>query len=1157
MRREITMAQQPLPDEPAPRCGLWSPRLPVSSARMPVSPEPSSLFPSHSAAAAGVPRLYRPLILPKYLAAASADKRLHEAAQLSHEILVKWADLESKGKLAKANESKLESEFITQVFGQALHYSVRSGGQTQWEFQPKFAVPEGTADAAIGFFTDGPADAARCLVELKGPKINVDRDRSRGQTPVQQLWGYLNSLPDCPWGIVCNFVSFRLYHHQHARQQFEIFTLQELRGFDRFLEFYVLFERNGLLPSPIGEPPRALELVKKTESALKTVGARLYDDYHANRLKLIDHLVKSKGKTVDEAIHIAQKLMDRIVFVAFCQCRQLLPKTSLYEAAHSYSRFDDVTNPRWQNFVKFFRAIDKGNSEAEIPAYNGGLFARDGQVDDLNLLADTWTGFFEEIGRYDFESEVTVDVLGRIFERSVTDLESIRLAAVTEGAVNPPGNGKRKREGIYYTPPRITAYIVEQAAGTVLAEKFAALAEAHGITPDIEPTPKKLADWLAYQNGRLDVLRKFRIVDPACGSGAFLIAAFDYLEDVYEEVLAALMLRQGLPQDQADAIKQGILSNNLFGVDVSAESVEITQLALWLRTAERGKKLSDLSANIRRGNSLVDDPAVDPLAFDWKTNFKSVFDDGGFDCVVGNPPYVKLQNFRKFNPAVAAYLPRRYQAASTGNFDLYLPFIERGIELLNPAGMLGFIAPSVWLFNEYGAGLRQLTADRRSLSKFDDFKSFQVFEDATTYTALQFFRKSPQEQIVVSDVSQGTAHLRTAKRFQVASAQLGTDAWALLPGEQQSVLAALRANSVTLEETSGGIFVGVQTSADDIYHLTKIQPGKYYSKQLSSVVAVEDAIMKPIASGEDVLPFTPPSPSAFILFPYLSEAADGALLMSEAHLATNFPKAWAYLRANEKTLRAREDGKLDVNSWWQFGRNQSIEKQNKIKLLVPRLLLTLKAAIDPVGGVCIDNVDVGGVIAGTGWDIHYLLGILNSAACGYAWMLTSKPFRGDYRSANKQFIAPLPVPNVKPPAQKPVAKLAEELAELYGKREQIVRQVRRRLATDLTPAGPLAGSMLPPSLPGKLRDFHSLEMKPLLDAMQDFAGVKFNPAVRESWQQYLSGPIDAVQALDDQIAASRVKLDHLVYGLYGMTPQDIQIIEDATKSQNSRSATSS
>ncbi len=308
-----------------------------------------------------------------------------------------------------------------------------------------------------------------------------------------------------------------------------------------------------------------------------------------------------------------------------------------------------------------------------------------------------------------------------------------------------------------------------------------------------------------------------------------------------------------LDEQQADElesqISRTILHENLFGVDLSQEAVEITRLSLWIRTAERGKTLADLSHNVQYGNSVVDDPAVDAHAFDWAGQFPEVFAAGKFDCVIGNPPYVKLQNFRKREPRIAAYLLEHYKAAQTGNFDLYLTFIERGLELLKPDGRLGMIAPNVWLFNEYGEGLRQLVADRRAMERFVDFKSFQVFGDATTYTALQFFSASPLKLIEVADASDGK--LENLRYYPVAYDGLRREPWALVDTVDRSIMDKMQKAGVTLEEATSQIFQGLITSADWIYHLIKTAPGKYYSEAALGTVEIEDGIVRPLAFGRE------------------------------------------------------------------------------------------------------------------------------------------------------------------------------------------------------------------------------------------------------------------------------------------------------------------
>ena len=1044
-------------------------------------------------------------------------------------------------------ETALEGEFLSDVFGAALGYAQLSDNHSQWELESQFAVPGGIADAAIGVFGSAQEAQPRVLIELKGPTVDLDR-RVKGRTPVQQLWEYLNAVPECPWGILTNYVSFRLYHRNKTQYVYELFTLQGLRDPNEFRAFYALFERDGLLPVAPGRLPRADALLEKTGSRQREVGAQLYKDYHANRVALIDHLrSESHGRSVDEAIHIAQKLLDRIVFVAFCEDRGLLPPKTIERACEQVAPFASVTNPRWQNFRGLFRSIDQGNEKADVTAYNGGLFRLDETVDDLEL-DDQWTSFFREISSYDFRDEVNVDVLGHLFEQSITDLETLR--ASPDGDLDPPPrkvSGRRKREGIFYTPADVTRYIVENTIKPCLDERFEVLATKHRIDPHAEPTKASLARWTAYHTECLDVLRRLRVCDPACGSGAFLIQAYDYLEEVREDVITALCMD---PKVNEEALRDGlaatILQENLFGVDLSAEAVEITQLALWIRTAQHGKTLADLSRNIQWGNSIVDDPEVHASAVDWQNRFPQVFAEGGFDCIVSNPPYVKLQNFRKREPRVAEFLVKRYRSAGTGNFDLYLPFIERGLELLKDDGRMGLIAPSVWLFNEYGLGLRRLLAERRALDRFVDFKSYQVFPDATTYTALQFFSSKPHERIRVADASKG--ELTRLKFFDVKYRGLGERAWALLDEREQQILATMRERSTTLEKATAQIFQGLITSADGIYHLTKLGPGRYHSKAEDGEVEIEDEIMKPLVSGKDPVPFATPPPYKYVLFPY-RVTPDAYRLMAKDELS-EYKKCWAYLRRHEANLRARESGKFDDDQWWRFGRTQNIDKQELPKIGVPQTVARLTAFIDPAGERYFNNVRVNGILERPDgqYSLWFLLGILNSRAADFFFRRIAKPKDRGYFEANKQFIAPLPIPETR--EQNEVVGLARRLADLHTRRLAVRAGVHRRLLTDLPPSEAALGSPVLRKLPRTLAEFDEPSMRSVLDTMEKFAKRRFRPQERADWDEYIKTETASLAGIKGEIATVESALNRQVYELYGLTGEQIEFIEQEAHALN-------
>ncbi|HVP06804.1 MAG TPA: hypothetical protein VMS71_03105 [Candidatus Acidoferrum sp.] len=282
-----------------------------------------------------------------------------------------------------------------------------------------------------------------------------------------------------------------------------------------------MFEREGLLEISPGRKPRALKLLVETGQRQQQVGTGLYDYYDQNRRELIHLLTRTPfEKPLEQAIRTAQKIIDRIIFVAFCEDRGLLPDNSIHRAYSQLPAFARVTNPRWQNFLQLFESVDKGNKDYGINAFNGGLFAHDDDVDDLKL-DDRNTDFFDQIANYSFRDEVNVEVLGHLFEKSVNDIERIRLGGLFDAeyeageAPKMEKSAERKRSGIYYTPPEFTGFIVRQTIGKLIEERFAAIAAKHklkdGKPNDREPDAKAAAYWR-------DVSAKWRSEQEQVGS---------------------------------------------------------------------------------------------------------------------------------------------------------------------------------------------------------------------------------------------------------------------------------------------------------------------------------------------------------------------------------------------------------------------------------------------------------------------------------------------------------------------------------------------------------------------------------------------------------------------------------------------------------------
>ncbi|UCE62065.1 MAG: N-6 DNA methylase [Phycisphaerales bacterium] len=695
----------------------------------------------------GTSRRKRPLFLPRLLDEEGKKETYHGADQnRAHGIIQHWADLESEGHLER-KETALDAEFLNEVFGEALGYKTSTANPDSYHLEREYALPGGgSADAALGIFPLPHEGSPIAVVELKRGGVDLDRDRSAGRTPVQQCWDYLNALPNCAWGIVSNFGTIRLYHRDKTPLAFEEFTLQEMRDLTRFRQFYCLFHLRGLVEGTLGRAPTADGLLKLTDERQRTIGDRLYESYSQNRLSLIYHLHTKEKRPLDTAMHIAQKLLDRIIFIAFCEDRELLPTDIIDKTWNNVAMFDRATNPRWRNFLDLFHAVDVGHSNLGLrEGYDGGLFRHDPDVDELQL-DDDWTDFFRSVSSYDFRDEVNVDVLGHLFERSITELEKMRSGGLFEvaGAEEQPvsamqKSAERKRFGTYYTPPDFTTFIVNSTVGEIIAERLSRLTEAHEVDPDSAGDDKRL---VGYWHDALDALRTVKVCDPACGSGAFLIAAYDALEEHYIRIADSLeMLGELREADELrDTFPDMILSENLFGVDVSPQAVEITQLALWLRSARQNRTLADLSANIVCGNSLADDPAVHAQAIAWEKTFSDVFarENAGFDCVIGNPPWerVKVQEREffalsapKIAEAVSAATRRKlvgeletgnpglykryvqakdqaermldyarnsgkYPFTGRGDINTYMLFAELARTIVAPAGLVGLLVPS-------------------------------------------------------------------------------------------------------------------------------------------------------------------------------------------------------------------------------------------------------------------------------------------------------------------------------------------------------------------------------------------------------------------------------------------------------------------------------
>ena len=778
----------------------------------------------------------KPLFRPDVLRRDVAAFELPEHVEALRPKLAHWAELMRSKKADSFKEQELLPDFLTDFFCELLGYTRPADGSEVYTLsREKHVQVDGKfADAVLGRF-GGDSEQYVVALEGKGPKDPLERPYAgRHMSAVDQAYRYAINLP-CDWIIVTSMRETRLYHKgsdQHTYERFETVRLSEDAAVLKRFVFLLGAER---VTPKIGRC-HLYGLFEASDKIERELTKDFYGRYADMRRAAFDQLRLGNPDVLpNEVLRCTQKLLDRILFCAFCEDRNLLPPETIKKAFEH----EDPYNPRpiWENFRGLFRSIDQGNAGLNIPAYNGGLFAVDSVLDGLNV-PDEVCGYFRDLGAYDYrpanevaidqEDEtaglmVDVDILGHIFEQSITDLERLRneLDGQIEQVDTKKTKSRRKTEGAFYTPAFITRYIIQQALGGVLSDRFEALRKRHeqeatgtarGVMADPNVyeldklnNPQRSA-LIRFWAGWQEELGSVRILDPACGSGAFLIEAFDQLYTTYQASNDRLEELSGQPT-LFDLDRQ-ILQNNLYGVDLNAEAVQICQLSLWIKTAARGKILASLDKTVCEGNSVVSDRAVHPKAFNWDEAFPEMFKEGGFDVVVGNPPYVRQELLTPYKP----YLQTSYESFH-GMADLYVYFYELGIRVLKPGGLLSFIVTNKWMKAGYGEALRRFFSEKAWVESVVDFgHAKQIFEEADVFPSIIVARKPdngpnsksvrvcaiPREQLRIDDLSE---QIHT-QGFEILQSQLSVERWRLEDPAERKLLDKLLANSRPLKEYS-------------------------------------------------------------------------------------------------------------------------------------------------------------------------------------------------------------------------------------------------------------------------------------------------------------------------------------------------------------------
>lgn len=1098
--------------------------------------------------------LFRPDVLRPYLRSFEWPPNLDK----SKATLIRWAEMLSTGCADKFKEQELLPDFLTDVFCEVLGYSRPADNSTRFTIsREKHVQIDGKfADAVLGNFRPSQEEFIVAL-EGKGPLDPLDRPfAGRKMSAVDQGYRYAINLP-CDWIIVTSMRQTRLYFKGADQYTYERFDTEKLASDESLLKRF-LFLLGAERVVPESGRCHLLGLLTSSEKVGKELTKDFYFRYAEMRQNAFEHLcVENPDSSKSELLSATQKLLDRILFCAFCEDRGLLPTDTIQRA---YEHRDPYhPRPIWDNFRGLFRAIDTGNAPLNIPAYNGGLFAHDTGLDDLKLT-DAVCDYFRELSAYDYrpaseisaEAEQTaghlvdVDILGHIFEQSISDLE--RLRNELEGRVEPLARDKltsrRKKEGAFYTPAFITRYIVEQALGSVLRDRFEQLRHLHESKAkaaartaladpavyDLETLKKPQREvlvkfWEAWQ----DELGHVRILDPACGSGAFLIEAFDQLHMVYEISNDRLKELRG-SRSLFDPDRQ-ILQHNLFGVDLNEEAIEICRLSLWIKTASRGKVLTSLDHTIRVGNSVVSDAAIHPRALDWKNAFPEVFASGGFDVVVGNPPYVRQEWISPIKP----YLQENYRTFH-GMADLYVYFCELGCRVLKPGGRLSFVVTNKWMKAGYGEPLRRFFAEAAWTESVIDFgHAKQIFEDADVFPSIIVLQKPtnepkpqtirvcaiPRETLRVDDLSRQI----TDEGFEVAATQLGVAAWQLERAGVQDLISKIGERGIRLDQFANvaprrGILTGFNEAflIDTPTHDSLLNVDPRSSEVIRPYIRGQDNdrwradgaglwMLSIKSSGDHVWPWT--------------KSGDDA----ERVFGATYPAVYSHLKSFEPQLIARQDkGRF----WWELRSCAYWHEFDKAKIFYQEIQFHPSYSLDSMGRLANNKVFF------IPTDDLYLLAVLNSPLMWWHNWRYLPHMKDEALSPVGFLMESLPIAKPTPKLREEVEHRAQRMIEITGMQQQTRRTLLDWLKVEY--------EIDKPSM--KLQDPIALESDTLVAEVKKLRG-KSRPltsaalkALRDEDTQMLA----PARALAQEGLSLERQLSDLVNSAYGLTPEEVELM---------------
>ena len=812
---------------------------------------------------------------------------------------------------------------------------------------------------------------------------------------------------------------------------------------ETFREVYHLFSREAVadgalqryaaaLPKPKGKGtlgPLKGGFQPVDEAFLETLDG--YRDTLARAFKNRNPTLDSQALT--EAV---QRTLDRVVFIRFLEDRAI--------EESRMKEFGETKNSVWASFIAYSHTLDL--------KYNGMLFKQHPIIDSPTFAPPddaTFRGVVEEFTNpaspYNFD-QIPISILGSIYERFLGKV----ITVTAKRATVEQRPEVKKAGGVFYTPDYIVRYIVQETVGQLLGDP------TNGGKSPAE-------------------IEKMSFADIACGSGSFLIEVYEFLLEYHLRWFLAnpthatnndLATRDGLPK-LTIARRQSILLNNVFGVDIDFQATEVTQLSLYLKLLEdvtmqeadtfaqrKRRLLPDLRKNIICGNSIIEEDywgmlnaeANNPTeerrvnALEYDVAFPAIMRRGGFDAVVGNPPYVRQETL---GLGFKQYVKTRYKAFH-GTADLYAYFIERGVGLLRAGGQFGIIVANKWMRANYGKPLRAWLKEQR-IHRLIDFGDLPVFQNATTYPCILLAEKAPAETSFLATAITSLAFENLADEvannsFRVNVAGLDDGGWTLADESKQHLLKKLRAVGVPLGEYVGGkIYRGVLTGLNEAFVIDAETRARLIAEDEKSA-----ELIKPFLLGRDIKRYQQPQAKQFLI-----RIEKGWTRRNAGNLSSK--EAWKWLEGNYPAIAkylqphtAKGEKRYDKGEyWWELRACDYYGEFEKAKIMIPAIVQRGSYTIDRQG---IFSNDKSSIIAGA--DL-YLLGLLNSNVLDYVMHSISSTKQGGFYEYKPMYVAQLPIPTLnlqnsqEREQREQMERLVEQRMELQKKLDEAISEQDR------------------------------------------------------------------------------------------------------------------